>query len=95
MFRIAETAAKPPEAATRYWTLRLDFEDVVSWAQRLEIPEGGFHPAVDPDHRRPTVAKCRAALVKQLLTPAWDIASVKWKQMALARGQHQYTDVKR
>jgi hypothetical protein len=32
--------------------------------------------------------------VKQLLTPAWDTASVKWKQMALARGQHHYTGVK-
>jgi len=46
--------------------------------------------------RRPPadVEKYRAALVKQLLTPARDVASVKWKQMALARGQHRYTDVK-
>jgi hypothetical protein len=82
------------EAATRYWRVRLDFEDAVSWAQRMEIPEGGFHPAVDPDYRRPMVGKYRAALVKQLLTPAWDVASVKWKQMALASGQHRYADVK-
>jgi hypothetical protein len=32
--------------------------------------------------------------VKQLLTPAWDAASVKWKQSALAGGQHRFTDVK-
>jgi len=81
-------------AATRYWRVRLDFEDAVEWAQRTEIPEGGFHPAVNPDYRGPMVEKYRAALVTQLLTPAWDAASVKWKQMALARGQHQYTDVK-
>jgi hypothetical protein len=82
------------EAATRYWRLRVDFEEAVSWAQRKEIPEGQYHPAVDPDFRRPMVEKYRAALVRQLLTPAWDAASVKWKQMALARGQHRYTDVK-
>src|SRR5260221_12212222 len=82
------------EAATRYWRVRLDFEDAVSWAQRVEILEGSFHPAVDPDHRRPNVERYRAALVKQLLTPAADGASVKWKQAALARGQHRYTDVK-
>jgi hypothetical protein len=42
----------------------------------------------------PMAEKYREALVKQLLTPAWDVASVKWKQMALAWGQHRYTDVK-
>jgi hypothetical protein len=83
------------EAATRYWRLRIDFQSAVSWAQRMEIPEGHFHPS-DPEEsdRMSMVKKWRAALVKQLLTPAWDTASVKWKQMALARGQHLYSDVK-
>jgi hypothetical protein len=40
------------------------------------------------------VGRCHEALVKQLLTPAPDAASVKRKQMALVRGQHRYTDVK-
>ena len=78
------------EAATRYWRVRLDFEDAVSWAQRMGTPEGRSHPAVNDDYRIPMVGRYRAALVKQLLTPAWDVASVKWKQMALARGQHRY-----
>ena len=82
------------EAATRYWRVRLDFEGAISYAQRMEIMEGSFHPAVDPDCRRPMVEKYRAALVRQLLTPAWDAASVKWKQMALAKGRHRFTDVK-
>jgi hypothetical protein len=83
------------EAATRYWRLRIDFQSAVSWAQRMEIPEGRFHPS-DPEEsdRMSMVQRFRAALVKQLLTPAWDTASVKWKQMALARGHHCYTDVK-
>jgi hypothetical protein len=83
------------EAATRYWRLRIDFQSAVSWAQRMEIPEGRFHPSDPEEHDRMLmVGKYRAALVKQLLTPAWDVASVKWKQAALARGQYRYTDVK-
>jgi hypothetical protein len=82
------------EAATRYWRTRMDFEDAVSWAQRMGTPESRSHPAVNEDGPMPMVGRYRAALVKQLLTPAWDVASVKWKQMALARGDHRYTDVK-
>ena len=83
------------ETATRYWRLRLDFQSAVSWAQRMEIPEGHFHPS-DPEEsdRIPMVGKWRAAIAKQLLTPAWNVASVKWKQSALAGGQHEYTGVK-
>jgi hypothetical protein len=40
------------------------------------------------------VQRWRAALVKQLLIPAPTTAAVNWKQAALARGQHHYTDVK-
>jgi hypothetical protein len=83
------------EAATRYWRVRIDFQSAVSWAQRMEIPEGHFHPRdTEERDRMSMVQSWRAALVKQLLTPAWDTASVKWKQMALARGDHRYTDVK-
>jgi len=83
------------EAATRYWRTLLDFQSAVSWAQQMGVPEGRDHPA-DPEDRdrQMNVEKYRAALVRQLLTPAWDVASVNWKQMALARGQHLYTGVK-
>jgi len=76
------------EAATRYWRLRIDFQSAVSWAQRMGTPEGRFHPS-DPEERDriSMVQSWRAALVKQLLTPAPDGASVKWKQAALARGE--------
>ena len=82
------------EAATRYLRVRLDFEHAVSWAKQMGTAEGRSHPAVNEDDRMPIVGRYRAALVKQLLTPAPDATSVKWKQMALARGQHRYTDVK-
>jgi hypothetical protein len=81
------------EAATRYWRVRLEFDRAVQAAQRLELPEGSNHPVVDRSKDRQLVQCWREALVKQLLTPAWDVASIKWKQMALARGQHRYVDV--
>jgi hypothetical protein len=49
------------EAATRYWRLRLKFNDVVSHAQRLEIPEGSYHPV----------------LIKQKTTCQWSGGGVK------------------
>jgi hypothetical protein len=81
------------EAATRYWKARLDFDHAVSFAQMMEIPEGAYHPVVDSKDLR-LVERYREALVKQLLTPAPDLRSVKWKQAALAGGQHRYTGVK-
>jgi hypothetical protein len=40
------------------------------------------------DDRSPLVEKWRAAIAKQLLTPAPDAASIKWKQMAMARDRY-------
>ncbi len=81
-------------AATRYWMARLDLHDAISWAQQMEAPEGRAHPAINDEDRYPLVEKWRAAFVKQLLTPAWDAASVAWKQNALARGKYEYTGLK-
>jgi hypothetical protein len=81
-------------AVTHYWKARLKFEDAISSVQRNGTPEGRSHPAVDPDDRFPPLDRYRAAHVKQLLTPAPDAAAVIWKQAALARGQHRFTDVK-
>src|SRR5258708_23131758 len=72
------------EAATQYWRQRLKFESAISYAQRMEIPEGSYHPVVESKDRYAMVGLWRKALVKQLLTPAPDTASVKWKQTVLA-----------
>jgi hypothetical protein len=82
------------EAATRYWSVRIEFEDAVYWAQREGLPEGRSHPDVDRADRYPMVEKYREALVRQLLTPAWDANSVKWKKATFAKGQHKHTDIK-
>jgi hypothetical protein len=82
------------EAATRYWRVRLTFHDAISQAQRMEIPEGRDHPVADNEDRSPIVAKWREALVRQVLTPAPEANSVKWKQAALDGGDLAYTGVK-
>ena len=82
------------EAATRYWRPRLDFDSAVEHAQRMEIPEGRYHPIADFKDHPSMVRLFREALVKQLLTPAPDGALVKWKQAALAGRQYRHTAVK-
>jgi hypothetical protein len=80
------------EAALRYWGARLDLHSAISYAQRMETPEGRSHPTVNEDERWSLVGKYREALVRQLLTPAWDANSVKWKQDTFAKGQHKHAD---
>jgi hypothetical protein len=87
-------AWRKADSIRSYWKVRLDFEYAVSWAQQMEVPEGHYHPAVNPDDRGPNVERYRAALVKQLLTPAPDTAAIAWKRAALKSGQHEYTGVK-
>ena len=83
------------EAARQYWRARLDFQSAVSYAQQTGVPEGRDHPADPQDRgRQSMVDRWRAALVKQLLTPAPDGASVKWKQAVLDRGELCHTNLK-
>jgi hypothetical protein len=80
------------EVATSYWKKRLDFHGTLQSVQELGMPEGRNHPTATQEDRNPLLDSWRAALVKQLLTPAPDANSVKWKQATFAGGQHKYTD---
>jgi hypothetical protein len=72
-------------AATSYWDRRIKFGNAVSYAQKMGVAEGRLHPKNDWWESRPAlVEKYRAALVRQLLTPAPEANSVKWKQTKLA-----------
>ena len=82
------------EAVVYYWKVQLDLEGAVSRVQRMGLPEGRYHPAINPDDRGPILENYRAAFVRQLLTPAPDAVSVKWKQRELARGAHTYAGLK-
>jgi hypothetical protein len=81
------------EAARLYWRARITFHDALSLAQSMEIPEGHYHPVADSDDRMPMVRRWREALVRQVLTPAPDANSVKWKQAMLDSGNLKYADV--
>jgi hypothetical protein len=87
-------AWREAEAATRYWRARLDFDDAVSFAQTMEIPEAADHPALDPNDRYSMVRRWREALAKQLLTPAPDTRSITWKRAVLAGRQFRHIGVK-
>jgi hypothetical protein len=76
-----------------YWRARLDFERAIEFVQSWELPEGRLYPAYDQGKDWQVLASWREAVVKQLLTPAPDIAAVNWKKATFARGQHRYTDV--
>ena len=78
------------EAAVQYWKIRMEFVSVIERVQRLELPEGDSHPASAEGDRYAMVEKRRAALVRQLLTPAPDINSVKWKQAKLSSGELRF-----
>ncbi len=82
------------ERAVHYWRARLDLQSAISCAQHAGLTEGNFHPPTAPADRDVLLENYRAALVKQLLTPAPTVADVKWKQLALARGDHKFTDAR-
>jgi hypothetical protein len=81
------------EAAVDYWDRRIKFDDAIERVQRFGLPEGCSHPIIDDplNDFGAKVKKWRAAIVKQLLTPAPDANAVKWKQNV----HDDYLDVKR
>src|SRR4051794_25189291 len=68
---------------TDYWRARMDWEYVLEIAQRYEIADSASFPTVK-DNRIRLVDKWREAVVKQLLTPAPDLAAITWKRAKLA-----------
>jgi hypothetical protein len=74
----------------QYWKARLEMESAIEDG----LPEGNNHTQHNPDERRTLLANWRQAIAQQLLTPAPGAAAVAWKKLALAGGQHEFTDVK-
>lgn len=82
------------EAGHRYWEARLQMESTVSVVQRWSLPEGNLHSPHVPNERWEMLAKWRAAIARQMLTPAPDTAAIAWKRAAFRAGHHVYTDLK-
>jgi hypothetical protein len=89
-------AWRAASAAREYWHARWRLQHAIAIAQIQKIPEGHNHPAInwaDPEYPE-SLKNYRAAITKQLLTPAPDLGAVTWKKAALKAGEHKYTDVK-
>ena len=70
---------------TEYWRARLDWQCVLELAQKYGIGDSrSFPPPREIETRGELCDKWRAAVVKQLLTPAPDLAAITWKRAQLA-----------
>ena len=79
---------------TRYWRARLDWHSDLSLAQQYDIAESRTYAKCEHQEHHALVDQWRAALVRQMLTPAPDTAAVAWKRATFRGGQHAYTTVK-
>lgn len=82
------------ERAVNYWKARRDLQCAVACAQTVGIAEGQLQPPTDHDEHWDLVKKWRAALARQLLTPAPDLAAVRWKQAFLNSSEAVHNGVK-
>jgi len=79
---------------TAYQRSCLDWHDALSIAQTHGIADANSHPSTENENRMMMVDLWRAALVKQILTPAPDAAAVAWKRAQLRAENYRYSGVK-
>jgi hypothetical protein len=79
---------------TAYRRSCLDWHDALSTAQTHGIADANSHPSTENENRMMMVDLWRAALVKQILTPAPDAAAVAWKRAQLRAENYRYSGVK-
>jgi hypothetical protein len=80
---------------TAHWRARLDWHSALSHAQRHGIADANSYPKCDEGKDRfALVDLWRAALMKQMLTPAPDVAAIAWKRAQFRAENYRYTDVK-
>jgi hypothetical protein len=82
------------DAVREYWKAAREMDSAIHRVQQHELPEGDLHKLLVPGSCWPIIAKYRAAIMAQLLTPAPTALEIEWKRAAFKRGDHKYTDVK-
>lgn len=82
------------ERTTSYWRARREWSSVLRTAQQRGIGDADHFPQVVPGEEWDLVERWRTALVKQMLTPAPDLAAVAWKRARLTSEHWEYCDVK-
>jgi hypothetical protein len=78
-------AWRKADATTNYWRALLDFTDAVSRAKDHDVKEARAHTETSHEGRWSILDSFRAALGRQLLTPAPDMATVNWKRHQLSK----------
>jgi hypothetical protein len=79
---------------TSYWRARLDWRDTLKWAQDWGLADSGSFPPAADENRFSLVDTWREAVVKQLLTPAPNVAAVAWKRAKFSGRDFRYLPVK-
>jgi hypothetical protein len=82
------------DAIREYWKATREMDSAVHRVQQHELPEGDLHEPLVPGSCWPIIAKHRAAIMAQLLTPAPTAREVEWKRAVFKGGDHEYTDIK-
>lgn len=77
---------------TDFWLALLDFHTALQGVAAREIGALAYaYPEIGRLDRGALVKRWREALVRQMLTPAPDMAAVRWKQAILVSKRHEYT----
>lgn len=76
--------------AVEFWKALLEFQHAIRWAKYRNLPMAREYPEHTSQDESRSRDQWRAALVKQMLTPAPDMASVIWKRRMLAAEHHRY-----
>lgn len=72
------------EVASEFAERELAFLDYLSIARQYGVAEAlNYAPSDDPESRWPVVLRARALRAQLMLTPAHDLASLKWKRAKL------------
>jgi hypothetical protein len=71
---------------TSYWRARLGWHWELQCAQKFGLADSGSFPPAAYENRSSLVDTWREAVVKQLLTPAPNVAAVAWKRAKLSGG---------
>ena len=79
---------------TSYWRARLNWHGELECAQKWGLADSGSFPPAADENRFRLVDTWREAVVKQLLTPAPNVAAVAWKRAKLSGGDFSYLPVK-
>src|ERR1700736_3378270 len=69
---------------TSYWRARLDWHSDLEFAQKRGLADSGSFPPAADENRFSLADTWREAVVKQLLTPAPNVAAVAWKRARLS-----------